>query len=336
MLLARKQNPTKEWLKELPYKARKLEEQLYRGAPTLQDYLDKVSLKYRLKRVAKNIVTQYRQARARRASSLKGMSSSYSMASNPASFLATQDTTPRQSNIKSLANHPGAFQSNDPRSSISSMRSSSSSTASGLAAFSMMNGDHQGRRRSSTGASLDVSAFSQASQATNRMGVTSNGGMMSHATVEEQQLANQKLQQQILENIRQQQQLMRELMVQTNKNKMSRGMNVNGMNSHAQMLNIANPNPNNTSVNALAQSILLQGNKFPDQHSLNMMNNQQRQLSMDLLQQSLTRNGGGMNNMMQQQQRNEYHPSMPPPNTRQSLNGGMYDDNSGASNSYPW
>jgi hypothetical protein len=58
LLLARKRNPTKEWLKELPYKARKLEEQLYKGAPTLQDYLDKASLKYRLKRVAKNIVTQ--------------------------------------------------------------------------------------------------------------------------------------------------------------------------------------------------------------------------------------------------------------------------------------
>jgi hypothetical protein len=354
-LLARKRNPTQEWLKELPYKARKLEEQLYQGAPTLPDYLDEASLKYRLKRVAKNIVSQYRQAKARRTSTLNGVSppssghsTSSSMVSNPALFLAMQDATPRHSNIKALANHLGSFQSNDRPPSISSMTSSSSPNAAGLGAFSMMN-DDQGRRRSSTHAvNLDASAFTQDPQSMNRMGYTSNGGgIMSQqpvASLEERQLANKNLQQQILENIRQQQQLMRELMVKTNKTKMSRGMNMNGMHHpQAQMLNIANnPSPNNnTSVNALAQSILIQGNNLPNRHSFHVMNNQQRQLPMELLQQSLTRGVGDMNNSMQQlQQRTVYHPGMPPPNARQSLNGGMYDDITSnmnqAPNSYPW
>jgi hypothetical protein len=223
------------------------------------------------------------------------------------------------------------------------MRSSSSPNAAQLAAFSMMNGD-QGRRRSSiVGVNLDASAFSQDPQSMNCMGLTSTGLMMSQQTatsLEERQMANQKLQQQILENIRQQQQLMRELMVQTNKNKLSRGMDMNGMHPQAQMFNIANPSTNNTSVHALAQSILLQGNKLPNRNSLNMMSNQQRQLPLDLLQQSLAMGGGEVNNMMQQQQRILTHPGMPPPSTRQSLNGGMYDDNTGnvnqAPNLYPW
>jgi hypothetical protein len=59
-LKERKSNPTDKWIKELPYKARKLEEQLYKTAPTLEAYLDKATLKHRLKKVAHAITSQFR------------------------------------------------------------------------------------------------------------------------------------------------------------------------------------------------------------------------------------------------------------------------------------
>ena len=54
-LRARKQDPTQQWLKELPHKARKLEQHLYKTAPSLEAYLDKATLKSRLKKVARAI-----------------------------------------------------------------------------------------------------------------------------------------------------------------------------------------------------------------------------------------------------------------------------------------
>mmetsp|Transcript_14857 Transcript_14857/g.25190 ORF Transcript_14857/g.25190 Transcript_14857/m.25190 type:complete len:411 (-) Transcript_14857:556-1788(-) len=60
LLRDRKQHPTQKWLKELPYKARKLEEQLYKSAQSLEAYLDKSTLKHRLKRVAHAITSQFR------------------------------------------------------------------------------------------------------------------------------------------------------------------------------------------------------------------------------------------------------------------------------------
>ena len=48
----RKQNPTKKWLKELLYRARIVENQLYKTAPSLKAYLDETTLKYRVKKAA--------------------------------------------------------------------------------------------------------------------------------------------------------------------------------------------------------------------------------------------------------------------------------------------
>ena len=63
LLTDRKHNPTEKWRNELPYKAKKLEEQLYKTAPSLEDYLDKDTLKDRLKHVARAITSQYKLAR---------------------------------------------------------------------------------------------------------------------------------------------------------------------------------------------------------------------------------------------------------------------------------
>ena len=60
LLKERKVNPTDKWVKELPYKARKLEEQLYRTASSLEAYLDKSTLKHRLKTVAHAITSQFK------------------------------------------------------------------------------------------------------------------------------------------------------------------------------------------------------------------------------------------------------------------------------------
>jgi len=63
LLRERKTDPSDKWLKELPFKARKLEEQLYKKAPSLKAYLDPGTLKTRLKKVAHAITSQFREAR---------------------------------------------------------------------------------------------------------------------------------------------------------------------------------------------------------------------------------------------------------------------------------
>lgn len=47
------------WLRQLPHKARKLENRLYLSAPSLESYLDRRTLTTRLQRLAKAIVKQY-------------------------------------------------------------------------------------------------------------------------------------------------------------------------------------------------------------------------------------------------------------------------------------
>jgi hypothetical protein len=317
-LLARKQNPTKEWLTELPYKARKLEEELYRGAPTLLDYLDKATLKHRLKRVVKSVVSNYRAAKTKRGSKLSPQRSKpSSMAADPASFLSSADSasylsmtsnqTPRHSNVKSLASDLASFQStSDPRSSTRSFASTPFTPE--LSTFQMLNDHQMGHRQSS--------CLPQAN-------ILTSGGMMQGIDIAlgEQQLVNQKLQQQIMENIRQQQQLMRELMVQSHKSKMAQ---------RPVMLNNANPAPTHQNVNALAKSIL-DNAKLPDQSQL--MNS--HQLPMNLLQQSLTRGlagGGGM----QMMQRQGYRPNMPPPSISRSFNSGPNNNVNPSPNSFHW
>jgi hypothetical protein len=68
--------PTVEWLQQLPHKARKLEEQLYWAAPTLEAYLDKSTLKNRLRRVAMAITSKFQEVnRSQNASNRTSFSS---------------------------------------------------------------------------------------------------------------------------------------------------------------------------------------------------------------------------------------------------------------------
>jgi len=85
LLTERKHNPSQKWLLELPYKARKLEEQLYRTAPSFEYYIDRSTLKQRLKKVATAITFRFRDAKrkslTRRSSSITGSISDWSISS---------------------------------------------------------------------------------------------------------------------------------------------------------------------------------------------------------------------------------------------------------------
>lgn len=61
LLQARKKTaPTKEWMQQLPHKARVLEDRLYRKAPCLEAYLNRSTLKNRLRTLAVTITAHYK------------------------------------------------------------------------------------------------------------------------------------------------------------------------------------------------------------------------------------------------------------------------------------
>jgi len=63
MLVTRKSNPSRKWMTELPSKARKLEDRLYRSSLSFEEYMDTKTLKSRLMKVAKGITLKHRNAR---------------------------------------------------------------------------------------------------------------------------------------------------------------------------------------------------------------------------------------------------------------------------------
>ena len=229
----------------------------------------------------------------------------------------SSNQTPRQSNIKSLASDFVSLpstRSEYPCSSAtrgdSRLLASSSTclTPPNRSSFPMLNDHHP--MSSSRRHSLFPSA--------NLMTLGGRGDVMIHGTnnnnnnnitLEEQQLANQKLQQRIMENIRQQQQLMRELIVQGNKSKMASIVHKLNNNSNNNT-NVNHPHLHHHSnvVNASSSSSLTQVSIPP------------LSTTMNLLQQSLTQSlpdgsgSSGMHMMLRQQQQQVYNPSnMLPP-----------------------
>jgi hypothetical protein len=73
--------PSQAWLQQLPHKVQKLEERLYRSAPSLEAYLDRKSLKSRLKTIAKAITQQYQAGKTKRNSMMSSRSSISSLTS---------------------------------------------------------------------------------------------------------------------------------------------------------------------------------------------------------------------------------------------------------------
>jgi len=99
LLKDRKQNPTPKWLKELPYKARKLEEQLYKSAASLEAYLDESTLKHRLKKVAYAITSQFHIAKGGTKTKKKVISSGIGQSTSSSSNQAIPQQMPFDSRL---------------------------------------------------------------------------------------------------------------------------------------------------------------------------------------------------------------------------------------------
>jgi hypothetical protein len=89
-------------MKELPYKARKLEEQLYKTAPSLEAYLEKTTLKHRLKKVAHDITSKFRLTKKLKVENLNSSRSSIISQGSTRSSISSIGTDEPQQAGKSL------------------------------------------------------------------------------------------------------------------------------------------------------------------------------------------------------------------------------------------
>jgi len=147
--IRKKTQPTKEWLQQLPHKARKLEERLYRNATSLEAYLDRNTLKSRLKKLARIITKQFLETKR-----LRGHQHFKSLRSSETSF-STASTAARVSFASSIASSRDSMMSRGSMTSSASMeslrrnlRDASMSRSSILSTASELNPDEQ-RRKSS-------------------------------------------------------------------------------------------------------------------------------------------------------------------------------------------
>ncbi|KAL7577542.1 hypothetical protein ACA910_015075 [Epithemia clementina (nom. ined.)] len=85
----KKTQPSNDWLQQLPHKARKLEERLYRAAPSLSAYQDLSTLKNRLQLVAQIITNQYATAKTRHSFVLGGSRRMSALSSLRGSFASS-------------------------------------------------------------------------------------------------------------------------------------------------------------------------------------------------------------------------------------------------------
>lgn len=249
LLQARKKShPSQAWLRQLPHKARKLEVRLYRSASSLEAYIDRSTLKSRLRRIAGNIIRQYSEVKKIRPSSKSRATSATSTASSlmsnfsrdsfasGASSTAHRDSVLSQSSTDSL------------RSLREAMLQKTSVTHAHLAAGDMRaqgqaQGEIQARStlnpiaegpssHASMQHSMNIPFHTVSTFSGNDMMSSNNPDHSNTNDLERQKAVNAKLQQQIMENIRQQQEMTRRL--QTVHRGSDLSMNSVGMNSRFQ------------------------------------------------------------------------------------------------------
>lgn len=111
----KKSRPSDEWLQQLPHKARKLEERLFRAAPSLSAYQDLSTLKNRLRKVAQIITNQYEASRSQRPSGFNSSSftTSNSFGSPQSSSYPIRDSVTSTASFGSVQSSPGIFQTRD-------------------------------------------------------------------------------------------------------------------------------------------------------------------------------------------------------------------------------
>lgn len=153
LLQARKTDiPSEAWLRELPHKARKLEARLYRKAPSLEAYLDRTTLKIRLKVLARALVRQF--------SGLKRSSVVSARTSNDSSATIPSHTAPTSVLLQandSLRSFPMGFLN---LSSISSTQKSQS-WSQGRTSETQPESEHERGHEGHSSATASVSAPDQ-------------------------------------------------------------------------------------------------------------------------------------------------------------------------------
>lgn len=211
MQLRKKTQPSPEWLQQLPYKARKLEERLYRSASSLEAYLDERTLKNRLKKLARVITKQFLEAKRHRRLSRSSVSSTASTISG-ASFSSGSF----RNSVPSLRD------SITSQASADSMRSLSDSLTRGTTLVtphtSSMNihdntaaAKQQANMASLTALkSMPEAPYSKSNVLTGSPFPSAAAGS-DLSELERQKEVNAQLQKQIMDNIRQQEELVRKI-----------------------------------------------------------------------------------------------------------------------------
>lgn len=244
LLKARKKRPpSDEWLQQLPSKARRLEEGLYLKAQSLEAYLDRTTLKTRLKDLAESIMKDHQEWKRKR---LVGPTPNASM-SSAASRQAAANTGSRNSQAAPFGQQSSVGQANPMLQQMG--RSTAGSQQSTM------------RQQNDSNASMAPSPYSGRSNS--GMGSATSGAPTSGSNnviseLEQQRATNERLQREIEENLRQQNMLLQS----QGSGQMGGGM-ANGM----QM-----PGNSNTTSNMMENNnVGIQGNNMPS--NMPMMNN---------------------------------------------------------------
>lgn len=241
LLQARKKTaPTKEWMQQLPHKARVLEDRLYRKAASLDGYLNRTTLKNRLRTLAVTITAHYKTS---------GKSRKKSKRSSIGSEPSTSSEGPHRESVSSNMGPPAQV-------SLQAQLLSAGGQASedGVPSSGQMNMPPDGQ---------DVVPPA-----------------LAMSQLARQKAVNEELQAQILSNIRQQQQLVHNIrrgsneMPGANGNGMHRGgIQGNSMDAPAdamagQFNNMQNPNQ----MQAAMSGNNMQGGQFPNNSQGDNMN----------------------------------------------------------------
>ena len=227
----KKTEPSNEWLQQLPHKARKLEERLYRAAPSLSAYQDLSTLKDRLQMVAQMITNQYAAAKSRHSfvSGARRMSALYALRN---SFSATQQRNSAPEALLSMSSQvasSGIAQNNSEGGLAPMLDSSGISENQSLASFqnSTMAGTaivgatpNQGTTTSARANNPQIHSgtvghqYQQQQQQIQGDGNAASGNSTSIAMLEQQKALNEQLRIQIQENLRRQNEWFRQMQAQ--------------------------------------------------------------------------------------------------------------------------
>ena len=203
LLRARKRTqPSDSWLRQLPTKARKLEERLYRSAPTLEIYEDKSTLKNRLKKLARAIMLRY-----------EGSSTRSSFRSSVSSLASSRSG----SVVSHLQQHRDSFVSQNSMDSLSTLNNQMNQQMSGLGVSKERGGSTNDTKGSEASGTSNNNMDSIPEEGKGN-GSLSSGADSKISMLEQQKQANERLQQQIMENIRKQEELLRRLQQQAGNN----------------------------------------------------------------------------------------------------------------------